>query len=511
MALAGLDQLERILVYVQEYSHGHHLATALGCNFYRGSKDKTITNDERREIIRKWRMGDGDSCKVLVATEAFGPGNDYPHVRAVYVVGLPGGVVPFAQLAGRAGRDREPSRVWLVPLLSQRRSSESSKSPEGDHLGSRQMQMIANSNNRRCWRSLMSEVLDTVPTACPMDSKNLPCHCCVKLSLSPSQDSPSSASSLVKNTQANCTYTSISCNISASLSAESTQSSTSRRRAREPPTLDYHANEDGFHLSSSKRRRIISSPSVSRSGFFPSVHPLPGRVASHFAEDATQESSSLPLVNVRSHPAFDEPAAHVLSVQKASVDEEEAVARRVNGALQFVTGSCATCMVFTGTRIPHHSFYNCPTFIKTRSAILEKPPLQRKRFLRSGSATNVEEQKTLVLRHYAQWKTLLRYPLSGSCCRVCFRCHTPFLGDRVHKAMGGSTDNCDPLHNDMILPLAYTLFVLREDEIKNRFGRDWQYPQAYASWLVRTEVNEKLTNALLVFLWVVESLLSTVM
>ena len=68
------------------------------------------------------------------------------------------------------------------------------------------------------------------------------------------------------------------------------------------------------------------------------------------------------------------------------------------------------------------------------------------------------------------------------------------FGRSCSQGNGGSTDNCDPLHNDMILPLAYTLFVLREDEIKNRFGRDWQYPQAYASWLVRTEVRTSNTT-----------------
>ena len=52
----------------------------------------------------------------MVATDAFGPGNDYPHVRDVFLVGSPRGVVDFLQMAGRGGRDGGAASVVVFPL-----------------------------------------------------------------------------------------------------------------------------------------------------------------------------------------------------------------------------------------------------------------------------------------------------------------------------------------------------------------------------------------------------------
>ncbi len=66
------------------------------------------TKNERQEA---WKNG---SCRVIVATNAFGMGIDKPDVRSVIHIDLPDTLEAYFQEAGRAGRDEKKSYAVLL-------------------------------------------------------------------------------------------------------------------------------------------------------------------------------------------------------------------------------------------------------------------------------------------------------------------------------------------------------------------------------------------------------------
>ena len=77
-------------------------ATGLVCLAYHGG----MKNTERAETQQKWTDG---SCKIAVATVAFGMGIDLPHVRYVIHWTIAKSLEGFYQESGRGGRDGKPS------------------------------------------------------------------------------------------------------------------------------------------------------------------------------------------------------------------------------------------------------------------------------------------------------------------------------------------------------------------------------------------------------------------
>ncbi|KAK0926478.1 hypothetical protein LTR29_017851 [Friedmanniomyces endolithicus] len=95
--LARLQHKSKMVVYCRSKKECEDLAEALGCNFfYSGSPDNET-------VIRMWK--DAGGC--VVATTALGTGVNYAGIVLAVHVGMPYGLIDFAQESGRAGRGGE--------------------------------------------------------------------------------------------------------------------------------------------------------------------------------------------------------------------------------------------------------------------------------------------------------------------------------------------------------------------------------------------------------------------
>lgn len=114
MICAALDNTPegRVLIYGGTRQKCEDLAARLqtlylGVGFYHAG----MTADQRRTIQEKL---DNNELRILVATNAFGMGVDYPNVRLVVHIQLPANVESLYQEMGRAGRDQKMSRCLLL-------------------------------------------------------------------------------------------------------------------------------------------------------------------------------------------------------------------------------------------------------------------------------------------------------------------------------------------------------------------------------------------------------------
>lgn len=84
-----------------------NLSAELSCDFYHAG----LNHKERADKQTKWLNGD---TRVIIATNAFGMGIDKSDVRTVIHYGVSPSIEEYYQEIGRAGRDQEPAKTYVI-------------------------------------------------------------------------------------------------------------------------------------------------------------------------------------------------------------------------------------------------------------------------------------------------------------------------------------------------------------------------------------------------------------
>ncbi|KAG6819291.1 hypothetical protein H0H93_013337 [Arthromyces matolae] len=175
---------DRALIFVSFKEHeGQPISQALGCDFYHGGPE--LTDEERRACYYRWVQG---THRVLVCTNAFSAGNDYPHVRFVVHAGTPREMIGYIQEVGRAGRDGSHSLCVLFP----RKAYPPSDIIQPDHSG-RQAAWNMSLNPPPCIRFFITKFNDGAGIDCASSRLGYKCSSCQELTaLNPVVSTPQS-------------------------------------------------------------------------------------------------------------------------------------------------------------------------------------------------------------------------------------------------------------------------------------------------------------------------------
>jgi superfamily II DNA helicase RecQ len=121
---------DRGLIFVRTIQDGKEIAASLNCPFYHGS----LIDKQRKDAISKLQSG---AARILVATNAYIAGNDYPAFRFIIWCGIPCSFDDFGQGSGRGGRDGRLCRVHIIYPLNPKFPQQNKHDPDdlsGTHM-----------------------------------------------------------------------------------------------------------------------------------------------------------------------------------------------------------------------------------------------------------------------------------------------------------------------------------------------------------------------------------------
>jgi superfamily II DNA helicase RecQ len=162
--LRGLGKGERGIFYCSSRDGTEEVGQILGCPYYHSMVD------EKDAAVEKWLQKEG----FIAATGALGTGGDYPGIVYVVHIGVPYGMIDFAQETGRGGRAGEDvdSIILLEDSQYQRLEKQDAAALTVDELA---MQRFI--QTRDCRRFAMSGYLDEEGQTCEEVGGRL-CDCC---------------------------------------------------------------------------------------------------------------------------------------------------------------------------------------------------------------------------------------------------------------------------------------------------------------------------------------------
>jgi superfamily II DNA helicase RecQ len=162
--LRRLGQGERGIFYCTSRDGTEEVAQVLGCPYYHS------LTDEKDAAVEKWLADEG----FIAATGALGTGGDYAGIVYIVHLGLPYGMIDFAQETGRGGRAGEDvdSIILLEDSVYQRLEKQDAAELTIDELA---MQRFI--QTRDCRRFAMGGYLDEEGQTCDEVGGRL-CDCC---------------------------------------------------------------------------------------------------------------------------------------------------------------------------------------------------------------------------------------------------------------------------------------------------------------------------------------------
>jgi hypothetical protein len=164
---------DRAMIFVPWKDMGERLAQTLNYPFYHGGDE--ANREKNTAIYNSWLAGDPP---VVIATSAFGTGNDYAHVRLVIHVCAPYEMTYYVQEVSRAGRDGSSALCLLLYSSADIRSAPTNNDPH-DLGGKQAMNEAMQQPLKECIRYRITSYADPEQgVSCGSDPCNQICSCC---------------------------------------------------------------------------------------------------------------------------------------------------------------------------------------------------------------------------------------------------------------------------------------------------------------------------------------------
>ncbi|KXN80825.1 ATP-dependent DNA helicase hus2/rqh1 [Leucoagaricus sp. SymC.cos] len=494
---------DRGLIFVNSMADGGNLSDLLRCEFYNGTLEPT----KRQEMVNRWR---GGVNRVMVCTSAFSAGYDYDSVRFVILYDTPYEMVQSIQEMGRAGRDRNTARCYILPL--NKRNREASDNDPMDVVGRMAMHnMIFNSEE--CIRLCITRFNDTFGVLCGDSEENETCSRCLQRALEPlriEEPHPENVAGQRHGEAKTSSHTEEPGETIAHPHIEEPRPNIRRRgeykmvtRMPEPPTwgrkkpvgpvrpltthdipnpppappkktlppprrqLDFVDIGTG-RLHGEKAGNVLV-PASSPSDPQPSSSAVPG---------SSRDSVSSGFGSKRSTPSsvFDERARDVKRKRVTAAVDLDQYAERLKKALGHLEEKCSSCLI-------QNSY--------------------------DGESDHLANNCNLFKEHFsrmARWRKDIRFTKNKHG-KLCTCCWVPQINDDLHPFISQgqkAADECK--YPDLIPPLLYLIYVdpKYSDMAQEHFNVTWGNPGAFARWICAEPVEGHTSNAMALLLWFVE-------
>ncbi|KIK73008.1 hypothetical protein PAXRUDRAFT_21330 [Paxillus rubicundulus Ve08.2h10] len=166
---------DRALIFVTSITLGQKLVDITNHAFYVGDRDK-MSDTECQTAYRQWMDG---TKNVMVVTSAFSTGNDYRHVHLVIHLDKPFNMLEFVQGQGRAGRDIQAAKCYLLTPKEAGRPS----TKEAGLMMENKVAMyehVYTYGLKRCLRYGISSYIDGTGVSCRALACNQLCCVCLR-------------------------------------------------------------------------------------------------------------------------------------------------------------------------------------------------------------------------------------------------------------------------------------------------------------------------------------------